>query len=123
MFNQHGNVLAALPEGRDRDRKNIQPVPEVFADLSLIYLLFQVPVGSGDNVHVNLYRLGASQPLELAFLNYAQQLYLQLQRQLANLIEKNRGAVGELEAADFAVQGPGESAALVTKQFAFDKRR
>ena len=42
---------------------------------------------------------GAADALELAVLDHAQELGLQLERQLADLVEEERAAVGELEAA------------------------
>ena len=43
--------------------------------------------------------VGAAQPLELALLQHAQQLHLRAQVQLADLVEEERAAVGQLEAA------------------------
>ena len=40
----------------------------------------------------------AADALELALLQHAQQLRLRLERQLADLVEEQRAAVGELEA-------------------------
>src|SRR5206468_5742597 len=46
-------------------------------------------------------------------------LGLQLERNVADLVEEESAAVGELEAADFLVDGPGEGAALVTEELGF----
>src|SRR6266851_5518130 len=54
-------------------------------------------------------------------LENAKQLDLQIGRHVANLVQKDRSSVGELEAAYSAIGGASESAFLVTKQFAFDK--
>ena len=58
----------------------------------------EVAVGRGD--HADVDRAGAllADALELALLQHAQQLGLQLERHLADLVEKQRAAVGQLEA-------------------------
>ena len=44
-----------------------------------------------------------------------------LRRQVADLVEKDRAAVGLLEAADAPGVGAGERAAFVAEQFAFEQ--
>ena len=44
--------------------------------------------------------LRAAEPLELLLLQHAEQLGLQLQRDVADLVEEQRPLVGQLEAAD-----------------------
>ena len=59
----------------------------------------QVAVRGGDEPHVDADRLDAADALELALLQRAQELHLHLDRDLADLVEEERAAVGELEAA------------------------
>ena len=63
------------------------------------------------------------EPLELAFLQEAQQLGLRFERKLADFVEEDRAAVRELEAADLRVLGVGEGGALVAEQLDFEQRR
>ena len=60
--------------------------------------------------------------LDLAFLQHAEQLALLLQRDLADLVEEQRAAVGELETADAVAQSAGEGASLVAEEFAPRRR-
>ena len=48
---------------------------------------------------------------------------MQVERQLGDLVEEDRGAVGDLEAADLARQGPREGALLPAEQLALDQPR
>ena len=64
--------------------------------------------------------VGAADPHELALLEHPQQLDLHLERQLADLVEKQRTAVGQLELAELAAGGAGERAAFVTEQLGFE---
>ncbi len=75
------------------------------------------------DAHVDLERLRRAEPLELPALQHPQQLRLHLERQLADLVEEERAAVGDLEAAERALDGAGEGALLVAEQLALDERR
>ena len=74
-----------------------------------------------DDAHVDLDRLVAAHALELALLQHAQELDLHLQRQVADLVEEQRAAVGELEAALPPRHGAGERALLVAEQLALEE--
>ena len=58
---------------------------------------------------------GAADPFELAFLQDAQELGLQLQRQIADLVEKHCAAMSELELALLQLMGAGEGAFLMAE--------
>ncbi len=58
---------------------------------------------------------------KLALLQHAQQLALQFQRDLADLVEEQRAAVGELEAADAVAHRAGEGAPDMAEEFALEQ--
>ena len=58
----------------------------------------------------------------LTVLEHAKQLRLEFERQLADLVEKERAAVGELEAAHLRGVRTGERAALTSEELALDQR-
>ena len=64
---------------------------------------------------------GAAEPLELALLQHAQQLDLGREVQLADLVEKQRAALGQLEAPFLRRVRAGERAFLVAEQLRFDQ--
>ena len=66
-------------------------------------------------------RARTAQPLEFPLLQDAQQLGLQLQRDLADLIQKHRAAIGQLESPDALRDRAGEGALLMPEQFAFEQ--
>ena len=84
-------------------------------------MLCQVAIGGGDQAHIGADGARAAQALELALLQHAQQLGLQLERNLADFVEEHGAAVGQLEAADALRDGAGERALLVAEQFAFQQ--
>ena len=94
-----GHIISSFAQGRHVDRENTQPIVQVLAELSFLYRGEQIAVGRGDHAHVDFAGLRAADRLELALLQHAQQLALQVERQLADLVEEERAAVGQGEAA------------------------
>ena len=121
VLDEQRDVLAAIAQRRERDREHVEPIVQVAAEAALAHFLGQIAVGRGDDAHVDVHRARAAQPLELSFLQHAQQLGLQLERQLADFVEEERAAVGELEAADLGRVRAGERAALAAEQLALDQ--
>jgi hypothetical protein len=58
-----------------------------------------------DQPHVDLMSTVAAKPLEFLLLQDAQQFRLKFQRNVANLVKKQRAFVGELEASRFLGDG------------------
>src|SRR5437016_3313637 len=117
---QGGNVLGPLAERRGLDREHVQPVVEIVPEPLLLHHPKEVAVRRGDEADVDLDRLRTADPLELLLLQDAQQLRLELERDLADLVEEQRAAVGHLEAADLLGDGAGEGAPLVPEELALE---
>ena len=109
-------VLGALAQRRQLDRDDVEPVVEVLAEPAFLHRLLEVDVGGGDQAELGLDRLGAADALDLAFLNRAQQLGLQVEPQVADLVEEQRAVRRELELAELLAVRAGERAALVAEQ-------
>ena len=120
---QQRDVLAALAQRRHADREDGEAVEEVPAEAPRLDLGPEVAVGGGDDPDVGVQRPRAADALELALLEDAQQLGLQLQRQLADLVEEDRRAVRHLEAARLAGHRPGVRPLLAAEQLALDQGR
>src|SRR6185503_20274786 len=60
-------------------------------------------------------------PQHLALLDHAQELRLDRRRQLADLVEEDRAAVGGLDQAELLGRGSGERALLVAEQLALEQ--
>src|SRR5262249_22572881 len=83
--------------------------------------VFEIPVGGGDQPHVDAMRLRAAEALELLFLEHAQQFRLQRERNIADLVEEQRAPVGHFEAANLLRDGAGKRAFLMAEQLAREK--
>ena len=78
----------------------------------------EVLVRRGDDPRVHADALRPAEPLEAGLLDDAQELGLDLQGHVADLVQEQRPAVGELELAPLPLHGAGESAPLVAEQLA-----
>ena len=73
---------------------DVEAVVEVLAEAPGADLLFEDAVGRGDDADVDLLRLAVADAEDDALLQRAQELHLQVQRQLADLVEEERALVG-----------------------------
>ena len=119
---EFGDRFGDLAQRRDVDGDDVQAVVQVFAEGALAAHLAQVAVGGGDDPDVGPHRSLAAQRIELAFLDHAQQLHLGVQGHVADLVEEDRTAVGQLELALASLgTGAGEGAGLVAEELGLDQ--
>ena len=115
------DVVRALAQRHEIDREHVEPEIKVFAEAAAPHLRLQVAIGRGDHAHIDMARALLADALELALLQHAQKLALKLERYLADLVEEQRAAVGELEPADAVAQRAFERALGVAEEFAFEQ--
>ena len=115
------NVVAAHPEGRNRDGKNPQPVIEVAAELSRVDHFGEVAIRGGHQAHVYRNRARTADPFELLFLQCAQNLGLEFQGKVADLIQEECSSMGQLQPSDLLSDRSRESAFFVAEQLALEK--
>ena len=113
--------LDALAQRRHRDLEDVDPVEQILAELLVRDHRRQVLVRRRDDPHVDLDRLGAADRRERALLQHAQELDLQRGGHVADLVEEERAAVGDLEQARLILHRAGERAADVTEQRALEQ--
>src|SRR5262249_49832618 len=117
------DVLGPLAQRWQLDRKDVQPIVEIVAESVLLNHPEQVPVGRSDYAHVHLDRPRAPEALEFLLLQDPQELRLELEGNLADLVEEERPPVGNFEPADLLPDRPGEGAPLVTEELALEETR
>ena len=83
--------------------------------------LLERAVRRRDDPDVDLLRDDAADGLEAPVLEHPQELHLELGAHLADLVEEDRPAVGELEATDAVRDSAGEGAALVAEHLALEE--
>ena len=91
------NVLGSFAERRQDERKDVQTVEQVAAETTRCDVLSQVAVGRSDETDSDASRGVLTHAFKAPFLQRPQQLALQLERDLADFIKKQRAAVSSLE--------------------------
>jgi hypothetical protein len=107
--------------GRDSDDIEGEAVEEVGAEPPRFREARQVEIGRRDHAHVDALLGIAADALEAAVFDDAQQLFLHGERGVGDLVEKERAAIGELEARQPPAQRPGEGARLVAEELAVEQ--
>lgn len=116
ILSQEKNILPALAKRRYVDRKDVQAIKEVRAEVPGANCSPEIAVGGCDNPNVDRYALRTSNPLEFVLLEHAQQSDLGFDWHIANLIEEDRPMVRDFETAGVPLVGTGESAFLITEE-------
>ncbi len=100
----------------------MQPVVEVVAELSLLDHREKIAIGRSDQADVDLITMRGADRLDFVGLDRAEQLRLEPERQLADLVEEQRSAVGRAEVAHRIFAGISERSAHVSEQLRFGQR-
>ncbi len=122
-FHQRRQVLTALAQRGHFDREHVEAVEQILAELALGDAGLQVAVGRGHHAHVAADGLVATDALEAAFLQHAQQLHLHRQAHVADLVEQQGAAFGHFETALARGQCASEGTLFVAEQLAFQQVR
>lgn len=109
-----------LAQGRQGNLDHVQPVIEIVAEGALLHHGRQVLVGGRHHADVHLDLLAAAHTLELPFLQNAQQLDLQVRRQLGDFVQKKRAAVGLLKTAPAHGHRAGERPLFMAEKLALE---
>ena len=113
---QQIDISLSLPEGRDADLGRRKAEIKVFAELAPLHGLVQMYVGGGDHAYVRVLHLVGAHLTVLSALQHAEQERLGLQRELCDLVQKERTAVRLLEITLAVVHGPGEGSLHMAEQ-------
>ena len=119
---QEEDVVLALLKRRHVHGVHGEPVVEVLTERAAPQVAGQVAVGGGDHPRVDRPRTIPTHPDDLALLEDAQQLDLQVARQLPDLVQEERATARGLEAAGSLALRSGERALLVPEELALDQR-
>ena len=72
MGGQRQDVVATFAQRRERQRKYVEAVVEIFAEAARGHLIAQQAVGGRDHAHVERHRRAAAEAFDLAFLEHTQ---------------------------------------------------
>src|SRR5205807_6042009 len=88
VLHEERNVVAPLLERRERDLEDVETEEEVFAEAARLDLFLEVAVGGADHANVDVDLALAPEPAEPLVLEDAEELGLQLDGQVADLVEE-----------------------------------
>src|SRR5215470_9343644 len=121
VFGQYEHVTLPLSQGGQMNAKYGEAIVQIHAEAALADDVPQVSVGGRDEADVGLERRRSAHALVLTLLKDAQELRLRRGRQLSDLVEKQRAACGELEAAALELVGSREGTPLMAEKFRLDE--
>src|SRR5262245_10075434 len=117
------DVFRALAQRWQVEREDVQPIVAVVAEAVVVDYSEEIAVARRDHTNVHLDGPRAAETLEFLLLEDPQKLRLELEGNVADLVEEERPAVRHLEAAELLSDRPGERAALVTEELALEEAR
>ena len=104
------------------NRQDVDAVEEVLAEAPGLHLGGEIAVRRGDDADVDLHVLAGRRGAgSISSCEHAEELHLEVQRQLADLVEEERAAVGLLEEAAAVGRRVGERALLVAEELALEE--
>ena len=121
VLDEKRDVIGAVAQRRQDDRDDVESVVEVIAERAFADHRLEVAVRRRDDAHIDVYRLLATDAVELLLLQDAQELDLQVLVELSDLVEEDRAVVGELELAELAPHRTCEGAFLVAEELRFEQ--
>ncbi len=92
-------VGLAVAQRRDADHHLVETVEQILTKPPGAHQVLQILMGRADDADIDRNRLPAADPLDHAFLQEAEQLDLKRQRQIADLVQHQGAAVGQLDLA------------------------
>src|SRR3954471_2388648 len=99
VLHEDGNVLTALLQRREVDVEDVEAEVQVLAESRRLDLLFQIAVRGADHAHVDRDLALAAEPAEALLFEDPEELRLQLDGDLADLVEEESAPVRELPGA------------------------
>ena len=92
VINDRGNLRSSFAQRRHAQTNHVQTIVQIFAKTALGDHLFQISVRCGDDPNVHFDGALFTKRLNLSFLSKTEQFRLQVERQVADFVEKERAA-------------------------------
>src|SRR5204862_4620046 len=115
------DIRASLTKGLQLDANHVDAVEQIGAKPASANLGLEIPRRGRDDADIHRAGRVVSHATHLALLQRAQELHLQWHRQLADLVEEQRAAVGFLEQSTATVDRPRECTARMSEQLTLEQ--
>ena len=121
MASEIGDIGSAIAEWRQVNMEHVQPIKQVFAELAIGDHLAEVAMCGTDDADIHHERVAVAEALDLARLEEAEQLHLDVLVEFAEFVEEHGAAIGDLEETLVIAVGAGERSLLVAEELALGK--
>ena len=123
MFRQEREILFPLAQGGKMDGNDCEPVVEILAEPAFPDAGRQILVGGSDQPDIQGEALVASHRAHGSVLDRSEQFGLEFRCHVADLVEKQRTAIGFPKLAPPASHRPGEGPFHMPEEFALEESR
>src|SRR6202158_1797818 len=114
-------VAGPVSQRRKLDGDHVYTVVELLAKLPLSGCLAKIAIRRRHEPHVHIDEAGTADATDLTLLQRAQELDLKTQRQLADLVKKERAPVSDLYKALLGAHGAREGALFVSEELGLEQ--
>src|SRR5580698_6455418 len=121
VHDQQLNIIAPLPQRRQRNRKSAQTVVEVTSESTLIDHASEISMRGSNEANVDFTRATATGPFEFLFLQNPQEPRLECQREVTHFVKEECAGISHFETANSLSDRPGEGTLLMPKQLALEQ--
>src|ERR1700722_9082947 len=123
VFQEERDVLASLTQGRQLNFHRIDAVKQVLPKSIAISQMLSREIGGRNEPNIDRLCLVRPDGDNLPSLERGEQFTLQMQRDIADLVKKQRAARRCAEQADAILASVRESPTTMTEEFTFEKLR
>src|SRR5262249_55874214 len=116
VIEKERDVSSALPERREEELDDVETVVEIAPEPPRLDKRWDILMGRGDHPDVHLLGPIGAHPLDLAKLEEAEELGLDLGRDLRDFVKEERPAVGGRDSSPPILVGAGEGPLLVAEE-------
>ena len=121
VVHEFRNVFAPVAQRWHDDLERVDPKQEILPEFARRHHRLEIPMRGADDPHIDRERLVFTDTTDLAALEHTQQSGLERLRQLPDLVEEERAAIGHLEEPGAVVVGAGKGPLAMAEKFAFDE--
>jgi hypothetical protein len=123
MLQQERDVFPPVAQRRQQNLHRVDAVEQVLAEHVFVDEILRREIGGADEAHVDRLGFFRAHRNHLAPLDRRQQFALQMERHVADLVEKQRAPGGGAKKADAIFLRVREGAAAMAEQLAFEQLR
>ncbi len=116
VLNEERNLFAAFAQGWHGQPDDVEAIEEILAEASLAHHLLEVGVGGSDDADVDVDRLGLAERMNLVRLEEAKEFGLDVEPELADLVEEEGAAGGGADDAGEGLERAGECSAAIAEE-------